>query len=59
MLEWCASNMVAKTDQNLNTAPDKKKSADKIDDMVALLMAIGVGLTPEESDEITQGFVVM
>lgn len=59
VLEWAASNMVAKTDQNLNTAPDKKKSADKIDDMVALLMAIGVGLAPEESDEITQGFVVM
>jgi phage terminase large subunit-like protein len=42
VLTWCASNLVARTDVNLNMAPDKKKSADKIDDMVALLMAIGV-----------------
>lgn len=59
VLEWCASNMVAKSDQNLNTAPDKKKSADKIDDMVALLMAVGVGLAPAESEEHSQGFVVL
>src|SRR5476651_209489 len=29
-------------DDNMNMAPDKKRSADKIDDMAALLMAIGV-----------------
>lgn len=42
VLTWCASNLVARADQNLNLAPDKKKSADKIDDMTALLMAIGI-----------------
>lgn len=42
LLEWCASNLVAKTDQNLSQAPDKKKSGDKIDDMAALFMAVGV-----------------
>ena len=42
VLEWMASNLVAKTDQNLSQAPDKKRSADKIDDMAALYMAIGV-----------------
>lgn len=42
VLNWCASNIVARRDQNLNMAPDKKKSADKIDDMAALLMAVGV-----------------
>jgi len=42
VLTWCASNIITRTDQNLNMAPDKKKSADKIDDIVALLMAIGV-----------------
>jgi phage terminase large subunit-like protein len=26
----------------MNTAPDKKKAPDKIDDMVALLMAVGM-----------------
>jgi phage terminase large subunit-like protein len=42
VLNWCASNLIARTDQNMNTAPDKKKAPEKIDDMVALLMAIGV-----------------
>lgn len=41
VLNWCASNLVARKDVNLNTAPDKKKSADKIDDMCALYMAVG------------------
>lgn len=44
VLNWCASNIVARTDQNMNTAPDKKKSSDKIDDMVSLLMAIGAAI---------------
>ena len=41
ILNWCASNLIARTDQNMNTAPDKKKSADKIDDMASFLMSIG------------------
>lgn len=45
ILNWNASNLIARTDQNMNTAPDKKKSADKIDDMVALLMAVGTYLS--------------
>lgn len=51
VLNWNASNLIARTDQNMNTAPDKKKSAEKIDDMVALLMAIGMMLTAEEASE--------
>lgn len=47
VLNWCASNIVARLDQNMNKAPDKKKSSDKIDDMTALLMAIGASLAPE------------
>lgn len=50
VLAWCASNLIARKDQNLNLAPDKKKSADKIDDMSALLMAIGISASPAESD---------
>ena len=45
VLAWCAANLVARLDANNNTAPDKKRSAEKIDDMTALLMAIGVSLT--------------
>lgn len=41
VLNWCASNLIARTDQNMNTAPDKKKSSDKIDDMASFLMSIG------------------
>ena len=53
VLNWCASNLIARTDQNMNTAPDKKKSNEKIDDMTALLMAIGqtTGNTPEKKPE--------
>jgi phage terminase large subunit-like protein len=47
VLTWCASNLVARTDANMNTAPDKKRSPEKIDDMVALLMAVGVGLSAD------------
>ena len=37
-------------------APDKKRSADKIDDMVALLMAVGLSLSAEESGDMA-GFL--
>lgn len=49
VLNWCASNVVPRYDQNLNMAPDKKRSADKIDDLAALLMAVGV--MPSTDDE--------
>jgi phage terminase large subunit-like protein len=48
VLNWCASNLIARTDQNMNTAPDKKKAPEKIDDIVALLMGIGVMLGAED-----------
>lgn len=41
VLTWNASNLVPRTDANMNKAPDKKRSAEKIDGMVALLMAMG------------------
>lgn len=44
VLAWCASNLVARTDANLNSAPDKKRSLEKIDDMVALFMARGTAI---------------
>jgi len=56
VLTWCASNLVPRYDQNMNTAPDKKKSADKIDDMTALLMAIR-GIIPIEEDEDFDEFI--
>lgn len=49
ILNWCASNLITRRDDNLNMAPDKKRSADKIDDMAALLMAVGVSI-PKETE---------
>lgn len=51
VLTWCASNIVARTDANMNMAPDKKKSADKIDDMTALLMANGIMVGQESGGD--------
>jgi phage terminase large subunit-like protein len=48
VLNWCAANVVPRYDDNLNMAPDRKKSADKIDDMVALFMGIGVMVGEDE-----------
>lgn len=54
VLNWCASNIVARTDPNMNTAPDKRKSPEKIDDIVALLISISTMLMAEpEEDEGT------
>jgi len=62
VLTWCASNLVPRTDQNMNMAPDKKKSADKIDDMTALFMAIGMMVSnpvQEDLDDFLNDPLVM
>lgn len=40
VLTWNAANLVPRRDANMNMAPDRKRSAEKIDGMVALLMAM-------------------
>lgn len=52
VLNWCASNLIARTDANMNTAPDKKKAPEKIDDMAALLMGIGTMLQSEAEADL-------
>lgn len=59
VLTWCAANIVTRTDQNLNMAPDKKKSADKIDDLVALLMAMGGAMAEPEDDYISGRLIAL
>lgn len=49
VLAWCAANVVMKQDDNLNNAPSKKRSAEKIDDFCAFLMSLGVGLEAGEA----------
>lgn len=41
LLRWCADNLVMRSDPNGNVAPDKEKATEKIDGMVALVMAWG------------------
>ena len=41
VLRWMASNVMVQTDPAGNTKPDKSKSREKIDGIVALIMAVG------------------
>lgn len=52
VLLWCASNVVPRYDANLNMAPDKKRSPDKIDDMAALYMAVGLALAADDEGDM-------
>lgn len=51
VLRWMAENVAAKRDVNDNIRPDKEASADKIDGIVATIMALGLAITntPEET----------
>jgi phage terminase large subunit-like protein len=50
VLQWNASNLVPIADANMNLKPDRKRSADKIDGMVALLMCFGLAETDTVGD---------
>ena len=51
VFNWCMSNVVPRRDENMNMAPDRKHSADKIDDACAFYMAIGAMGTPVAGEE--------
>ena len=57
VLNWCASNVTPRYDENLNMAPDKKRSADKIDDACALFMGVGVMGVPTQPKKFQLMFV--
>jgi len=40
VLKWNAHNLIARVDSNNNLAPDKRRSIEKIDGMVALIMGL-------------------
>lgn len=53
VLTWCASNVQIREDPAGNIKPDKGKSAEKIDAIVALIMAIGGFLVePAEPESV-------
>ena len=51
MLRWMVSNVVAKRDDAENIKFSKSKAGDKIDGVVALIMAIGEKMSVEKSDQ--------
>lgn len=48
VLRWMASNMVIRQDANENLAPDKSKVTERIDGIVALIMAIAASLVHQD-----------
>lgn len=55
VLTWMASNVSAKQDAAGNIKPDKSASSEKIDGIVALIMALGIGMKEGESVYETRG----
>ncbi len=51
VLRWMADNLVLKTDAQGNVKPDRQKSTEKIDGMVALVMAIARAMCAEPEQE--------
>ncbi|WP_303702970.1 terminase large subunit [Brevundimonas naejangsanensis] len=51
VLRWMAGNTVVRFDENMNFAPAKKKSGEKIDGIVAAVMAVGLAFAGEPEDE--------
>lgn len=50
VLRWMASNVAIKQDPAGNWKPDKASSAEKIDGMVGLVMALGLCMNPPEHE---------
>lgn len=61
VLRWCADNLVMRSDPNGNVAPDKEKASEKIDGLVALMMAWGRAMFGKEevSPYETRGFEIV
>lgn len=48
VLRWMASNAVIRTDPNENIAPDKSKATERIDGIVAAVIALARAIVPKE-----------
>jgi phage terminase large subunit-like protein len=57
VLRWMANNMVVRQDPAGNMKPDKGKSTEKIDGMVALIMAIDRAMRNSESVYDSRGLI--
>lgn len=52
VLTWMADNLVARMDPAGNIKPDKEKSKEKIDGMVALIMALDLALRRDPAEDM-------
>jgi phage terminase large subunit-like protein len=60
VLRWCASNIAVRRDTADNWKPDKEKSTERIDPMVATIMALGLAMSgPTESVYEERGLMVL
>lgn len=60
VMTWMVSNLVVKISKfNELRSPTKERPENKIDGPMAMLMALGRAMTNVESNEITQGFVIL
>ena len=53
VLQWMASNIVKREDQNENMAPDRRHSGEKIDGIVAMLMGMGRLIVHQSGPDIS------
>jgi phage terminase large subunit-like protein len=51
VLTWHMANVVPRWDVNMNVAPNKQKSPDKIDGAVALFMCFGLAALPQDDSD--------
>jgi phage terminase large subunit-like protein len=49
---WCASNVAVRTDPAGNEKPDKERSTERIDPIVAAIMAVGRSQVPNENGRL-------
>jgi phage terminase large subunit-like protein len=59
MLRWMAGNVVVRFDENMNFMPAKKRSAEKIDGIVAGVMGVGVAMADIDIDDAEPGVVLL
>jgi phage terminase large subunit-like protein len=51
LLRWQAGNVVVETDAASNRKPAKNKSLDRIDAIVAAIMAVGISSLPDKEEK--------
>lgn len=52
VLRWMAGNAAVRFDENMNFMPTKKRSAEKIDGIVAAVMACALSIQPDEGPSV-------